>query len=138
MNVKQGRLFIGRFKAGDDILSSLTSFAKKNKIKLGVFQVIGAVKNARLGYYNQNKKKYVDCIKLDKKLEIASCVGNISLMDSSIFVHAHICLADHKGNSYGGHLMPGSTIFAAEYYVKELKGKSLKRKYDPETGLKLW
>lgn len=69
---------------------------------------------------------------------IVSCQGNVSLMDDEIVIHAHIMLADHQGNTYGGHLMPGAMIFAAEYYVSELVDGVLTRKHDPLTGLKLW
>jgi len=138
MQTQQGRLFIGRFKDGGDLLAELTGLCKKEGIRLGVFSVIGALTGAKLGYYKQDEKKYTDCVSLDKKLEIASCTGNISLLNSEIFVHAHIVLADHSGKTYGGHLMPGATIFAAEYYVRELKGTPLERTRDPETGLNLW
>ena len=66
------------------------------------------------------------------------CMGNISLKDGEVFVHAHITLADHEGKCHGGHLMPDTNIFAAEYYVQELVGEKLERKHDPETGLSLW
>jgi len=138
MQVEEGRVFIGRFKAKTDLLEALTGLCKKEGIKLGVFSVIGAVTSAKLGYYKQDAREYTECASLDKKLEITSCTGNISLMKTDIFVHAHITLADHNGTAYGGHLMPGSTIFAAEYYIKELKGTTLKRTRDPETGLNLW
>jgi len=138
MQVQEGRVFIGRFRAKTDLLAGLTELCKKENIRLGVFSVIGALTSAKLGYYNQDAKKYVDCVNLDKKLEITSCMGNISLMDSEIFVHAHVTLADHSGAAYGGHLMPGSTIFAAEYHIRELKGATLERTRDPETGLNLW
>ena len=138
MQVEEGRVFIGRFKVKSDLLAGLTEFCKKENIRLGVFSVIGALTSARLGYYNQDAKKYADCVNLDKKLEITSCTGNISLMDSEIFVHAHITLADHSGAAYGGHLMPGATIFAAEYYIEELTGATLERTRDHETGLNLW
>ena len=138
MQVKESRVFIGRFAAKADLLEELTGLCKRENIRLGVFSVIGAVTSAKLGYYKQDEKKYADCVSLDKKLEIASCTGNISLMNSEIFVHAHITLADHNGTAYGGHLMPGSTIFAAEYYIKELKGATLERTRDSETGLNLW
>ena len=138
MQVKEGRLFIGRFKHKSDLLASLTELCEKEDIKLGVFKVVGALTSAKLGYYKQDEKKYIDCVNLDKKLEIASCIGNVSLMDSKVFVHAHVTLADHEGKCYGGHLMPGSNIFAAEYYIKELKGAKLERAFEPETGLNLW
>ncbi|MFH1380688.1 MAG: PPC domain-containing DNA-binding protein [Candidatus Omnitrophota bacterium] len=138
MYVQENRIFLGRFRANKDLLEELTELCKKEGIKLGVFSVIGAVTCAKLGYYKQDEKKYAECVKLDKKLEITSCTGNISLLDSNIFVHAHITLADHNGAAYGGHLMPGSMIFAAEYYIKELKGATFERTRDSETGLNLW
>ncbi len=138
MEVKQGRVFIGRFGFKDDLLSSITEFCIKENIKLGVFSVVGALTSAKLGYYAQDKKEYVECVNLEKKLEINSCVGNVSLKDSKIFVHAHVTLADHKGNCYGGHLMSPAEIFAAEYYIKELIGGKLNRVDDLETGLSLW
>ncbi len=138
MQLSEGRIFIGRFEFEADLLNSLTEFCKENNIRLGTFAVIGALTSAKLGYYNQDDKKYVECISLEKKLEITSCIGNISLLNSEIFVHAHITLADHQGQCYGGHLMPGSKIFAAEYHVKENLGGELVRKPDGQTGLKLW
>lgn len=138
MQVEDGRIFIGRFQFKADLLESIAEVCKKENIKLSTFSVIGALKGVKLGYYKQDEKKYVECLSLDKTLEIASCIGNISLKDSEIFVHAHITLADHAGACYGGHLMPGSSIFAAEYCIRELLGGELHRKHDPETGLSLW
>ncbi len=138
MQVNEKRTFIGRFSSNADLLSSLTGLCKEENIRLGVFTVIGALKCAKLGYYDQAAKRYVTNVELDKKLEITSCIGNISLMDSEIFVHAHITMADREGKCFGGHLMPGATIFAAEYHIKELIGAELSRKPDPDTGLSLW
>ena len=138
MQVQPGRMFIGRFTNGADLLLSLTRFCQKEQIRLGAFSAIGALTGVNLGYYDQDAKKYVNCRTLDKKLEITSCSGNISMMDGEIFVHAHICLADHQGTAYGGHLMPGSTIFAVEYCFRELCGGELERIHEPITGLRLW
>jgi len=135
---KPGRIFIGRFECDDDLLESLTSFCKKENIRLGTFNVLGAVKSAKLGYYDQKNKEYSGCVDLDKKLEIASCMGNVSLKDGEIMVHAHIVLADFEGKAYGGHLMPGTKVFAAEFHVQELVGKELKRGKEKKTGLPLW
>lgn len=138
MKVDAGRLLIGRFQHKADLLYSITEKCKSENIRLGIFSVIGALVSARLGYYDQDEKQYVECVHLDKKLEITSCVGNVSLNEADIFVHAHITLADHTGNCYGGHLMPGSMIFVAEYFMQELTGVSLERKFDSATGLRLW
>ncbi len=138
MLVTESRRFIGRFSCHDDLLKSLTDFAGTSSISLGMFTVIGALKNIVLGYYDQKKRRYVTCFKLTKTLEIVSCVGNISLNEGKPFVHAHITVADHRAKTYGGHLMPGSRIFAAEYYIEELTGGTLARVDDRQTGLRLW
>ena len=133
-----GRSFIGNFEYGDDLLVSLTLFCKKHRIKTGTFSLIGAVQNVVFGYYGQKEKRYVTCKRLNKQLEIASCIGNISELNKDIFVHAHIVCADYKGNAFGGHLMEGARIFAAEFFIQEIKNISLVRKKDPKTGLMLW
>lgn len=136
--VEKGRSFIGRFELGDDLLGSLNIFCKTNNIRQGHFNLIGAVQNAKLGYYDQEQKKYTGCVEFDQKLEICSCTGNISTKENDIFVHAHITLADHDGIAFGGHLMPGTIIFAAEYVIEELIGPELIRKTEKLTGLPLW
>lgn len=136
--INLARTFIGRFEFEDDLLSVLTDFCKNNDIKLGVFNLIGAVQNVKLGYYDQNEKKYTGCVEIDKKLEIVSCSGNISVKDQEIFVHCHIVLADYEGKAFGGHLMPGTKVFAAEFYIQEFKGAKLERTKEPKTGLPLW
>jgi len=138
INPKPGRLFIGRFEPGENLLEALTSFCEKENIRLGIFNVIGAVRNAKLGYYEQKTKKYTDCASIDKKLEISNCTGNVSLKDGGIVVHAHITLADLEGKAFGGHLMPETEIFAAEYFIQELTGGELNRVKDEKTGLPLW
>jgi len=135
---KPGRTFIGRFEAGEDLLAELNGFCKQNNIRLGVFNLIGAVRNAKLGYYDQEKKSYTGCVELNKKLEISSCIGNVSIKDGEIMVHAHITLADMNGSAFGGHLMPGTEIFAAEFFIQELTETELVRGKDERTGLPLW
>ena len=53
-------------------------------------------------------------------------------------VHAHVTLADKNGKAYGGHLAPGTEIFACEVIVQALEGPEFKRGIDEETGLPLW
>lgn len=138
METQLGRTFIGRLSHKSDVLGELTRVCRKENIRLGTFTVIGAVTRAMMGYYLQDEKRYTECASFEEKLEIASCVGNVSLNNGEPFVHAHITLADHGGKCYGGHLMPGTEIFAAEYHIQELAGAELRRADDTETGLRLW
>ncbi len=106
------------------------------EIVTATFTAIGALKNTKLGFYDQQKHEYSEML-LSAPQEIASCIGNISLKESEPFVHAHAVLADQDGNTKGGHLLEGR-VFAAEVHLTELVGMALVRKKDAVTGLSLW
>jgi len=98
---------------------------------------IGAVQKARLGYYDQQRRQY-RFFELDQNLEVASLTGNISVHDGKAMVHAHVTLCDPTGKTYGGHLAPGTIVFACEFAVMVLEGPEFVRDYDQTTGLNLW
>lgn len=125
-----------RLKHDADLVQSITELARSKGIEAGSFTAIGALKRARLGYYDQKNREYRE-IKIDSPHEMASCVGNISLKDGEPFTHAHVVLADETGNTKAGHLLEG-IIFAAEVHLRQLEGLKLERKYDEITNLSLW
>jgi len=135
--VKGGRQFMGRLDHGADLLEALTDICREKGIGLGRLEVLGAVQKARMGFYNQQTRAY-EFYTIDAPLEILKVVGNISLKDDQPMVHAHITLSDHEGNAFGGHLAPGTIVFASEYLIEELEGDPLERGFDEETGLPLW
>ena len=124
-------------KHGDDLLNEITAFCQKNDSTSGFISVIGALQEAKLGYYNQKEKQYKEIV-LNKPLEIASCAGNISLKDNKPFLHSHIVLSDEQGQTFGGHLNQGCKVFAAECALYHLEGNPLIRELDNTTGLHLW
>jgi predicted DNA-binding protein with PD1-like motif len=127
---------IVRINYDSDLIQSITELAKSRGIAAGSFTAIGALKRAKLGYYDQKNHEYRE-IKIDSPHEIASCVGNVSLKDGEPFIHAHVVLADETGNTRAGHLFEG-IVFAAEVHLRQLEGPRLERKYDEVTGLCLW
>jgi uncharacterized protein len=131
------RTFMGGLDHNDDLLEALTKICKNEGIQLGRVEAIGAVKKAALGYYDQDKKEYI-YFTIDRHLEILNLTGNISLKDGKPFVHAHVTLADDRGNSFGGHLIPGTIIFACEAIVQAFDGPEFIREVEPVTGLPLW
>ena len=130
------RNFLVRVEHNSDLIQFITELAEKEKIVVATLTAVGALKQAKLGFYNQEKHEYQE-IRIDSPHEIACCVGNISIKDGRPFVHAHTVLADKNGNTKAGHLLEG-TVFAAEVLLHELKGEKLERKYDKVTGLSLW
>jgi predicted DNA-binding protein with PD1-like motif len=125
-----------RLRHDVDLVQSITELARSEGIEAGSFTAIGALKHARLGYYDQKNHEYRE-IKIDSPHEMASCAGNISLKEGKPFIHAHVVLADEVGNTKAGHLLEG-IVFAAEVHLHQLKGPRLERKYDEATGLSLW
>jgi predicted DNA-binding protein with PD1-like motif len=135
---KQGRAFACRLDYEADLLDSFKQLAEERKIDAAAFFMLGAVKKAKICVYDQKKKKYMDDITLEGPLEVISCSGNIAKFKGKIMVHAHVVFSDVKGKAFGGHLLPGTVVFAGEVFMIELKGISLIREYDPVTGLNLF
>jgi len=127
---------IVRLKHDADLVQTMTELVRSKGIEAGSFTAIGALKRARLGYYDQKNHEYRE-LKIDSPHEMASCVGNVSLKDGEPFIHAHVVLADETGNTKAGHLLEG-VVFAAEVHLRQLEGPRLERKYDEVTGLSLW
>jgi len=125
-----------RAKHNSELVKFITELAENRKITTATFTVIGAVKRAKLGFYDQEKHEYHEIV-VDSPHEIASCIGNISLKNGKAFVHAHAVLADESGKTAAGHILK-ATIFAAEIHLRDFKGRQLEREYDEETGLYLW
>lgn len=133
----RGRAIMGRLPHGGDLLGEVEKMAGELQIKTAFIRIIGAVSRGAYSYYDQKKRKYLDAT-IDDELEIVSCQGNISILNGKEKAHLHIVFSDRSGNCLGGHLIEGTTIFAAEYYLDELLGEAPEREYDETTGLNLW
>ena len=57
-NIEPKRTIMGKLSFGGDLLDELTEICKKENITLGTVAAIGAVKKAKIGFYNQQTRKY--------------------------------------------------------------------------------
>lgn len=135
--VHSREIIMGRLSRGCDLLEELTKVSTERGVNLGRIEAIGAVQKARIGFYNQESRLY-QFNSFDHPLEIVKLIGNVSLKDGNPFVHAHITLSDESGKCYGGHLAPGTVVFACEFLLEALDGPAYNRCFDEETGLPLW
>jgi predicted DNA-binding protein with PD1-like motif len=135
--VSQTRVFMGKLAHGSDLIESLNEICRNEGVNLGRVEALGAVQKARLGYYNQGTHTY-EFHDFDHPMEIASLIGNVSLKDGQAFVHAHVTLTDREGQAIGGHLAPGTIVFACEYVIHAFDGPAHERGFDETTGLPLW
>jgi len=135
--LKHGRQFLLRLPHGADIIEHLTDFCANKKIHCAAVSLIGATSKVTIGYYDQATHQYHPKV-FEQEMEIVSCSGNVSLKDAKPFLHLHAVMGDTELRCWGGHLFPGSKVFAAEAHIQELKGGSRARMPDPATGLALW
>ena len=131
------RTFIGQLSYGDDLLDSLTKIVQRENIRLGRIHGIGATTHAIVAYYDQETKTY-NPLEFPGGLEILNLHGNVSMRDGKPFVHVHIVLSDREGKVWGGHLLPGTKLFACEVFIEEYEGEEHTRAKDDRTGLFLW
>lgn len=124
-------------KNGADLLGAITAYCLKNNIQAGLIFAIGALKKAKLSFYDQTKKKYL-ALSVNRPLEILAGLGNVSLKGGRPFVHLHLTASDKAGRVYGGHLAQGSIVFACESAIMRASGQPLNRRFDKLTGLNLW
>jgi predicted DNA-binding protein with PD1-like motif len=129
--------FLARLPKGEDLLDALTQAFRDRLITKASFSLIGAVSRAVLGYYDPVSREYKEQ-EFQGPLEVVSCVGNVSEREGEVFVHAHAVLGTEDFDCVGGHLMPGTTIFAAELHGIPLPGPVPVREFDEATGLALW
>ncbi len=132
--VTKARTLLCRLKYESDMLDSIREITEENTLTSATFSGIGAVKGATISFYDQTEKKYHN-LRLNEPLEVLACIGNVGRLGQDTIVHGHITLSDAKGHAYGGHLMKGTTVFAMELIITELKEIELRRKYDSVTGL---
>ncbi len=122
-------------KKDELIIKSLYDFCNKEKIKNAFFSGIGAVKSAKVGYFNLNTKEY-EFKEFNKQLEITSLTGNIMLLDNKPLIHCHITLGDKNLNIIGGHLEEALVGVTCEIILHKLNSE-INRKLDKEFNLKL-
>ncbi len=140
MKVKKGNVkgyhLLGLQK--DELLyETLVDYCRQNHIHNGMIQGIGSLQILNLAYYDQTKKEYVN-LSRNERVEIVNMTGDISIKQDQIFVHVHLSVSGRDTKVYGGHLLPESSVFAAEVTIVEFDGEPFVRELDAETGLSLW
>lgn len=128
--------FLLVFDRGDEIVTTLTSFARDNGISGASFTAIGACQRATIAFWNPDTKDY-EKIEVGEQVEVVSLIGNIALgKDGKPRVHAHVALGKRDGTLIGGHFLSGVVHPTLELFLTP-SGAALHRRSDQETGLPL-
>jgi predicted DNA-binding protein with PD1-like motif len=121
---------------GEDVLETIEKVARRHNVASGQLMLIGAIAGAKLGYFDLESKSYKH-FEVDEDVEVVSCMGNISMHEDSLVVHAHMIVADAQGRCHGGHLLPGCKVSVTiELFINEVEA-NLRRSKDAATDLNL-
>ncbi len=139
IEVTPDREFIIKLERGEEVLPTLIAFCEREKISSGVFSAIGAVMEAKIGYYDLGTKKY-GTKDYPHEMEVASMTGNVALVDGKPFIHCHCVLSGiahgTENQPIGGHVFEAKVAVTLEVHLTAYEG-SMARALDNDIGLKL-
>jgi uncharacterized protein len=104
------------FSTGDEIISGLTEFAEQHHIVSAHITGIGGLISAKLGW-GSDKVPGMKEIDVDRKCELVSLIGNISMRGQHPYVHLHGVVAFSDGSTKGGHVIEMHVNPLAEIFV---------------------
>jgi hypothetical protein len=123
------------FETGNEVVKTLTEFAKAHGLAAAHFTAIGAFSEATLGYFDRERKEYTK-IPVREQVEVLSLVGDIVLDQGEPKVHAHAVVGKRDGTAHGGHVLEATVWPTLEVVLTE-SPRHLQRRMDPEVGLAL-
>lgn len=123
--IKDG--FLVRLFRDEKVTETLLVFIKEKEILGGSITGIGAIEGVTLGYFDRNKKQYVQR-EFNDVYEVVSYKGNISYVKNEPFIHAHILLGDGEFQSHAGHFFEGTVAVTMEIFVRITNDKIVREK----------
>jgi predicted DNA-binding protein with PD1-like motif len=122
------------FETGDEVMSGLKDFARRENIRAARFTAIGAFESAMLAYFDWETKDYVD-IPVREQVEVLVLAGDIAWKDNDPVAHVHVVLGRRDGSTCGGHLREAIVRPTLELMLTQ--AGALQRRIDRESGLAL-
>ena len=134
---KFNETYVIRMDRGEEIVSSLTAFCRKENVTLATVEALGAADHVVIGLYDVDARQYHKHT-FDGPMEITSLLGSISTKDGEPYLHLHINLCREDMSVIGGHLNECRISATCEMIVRKIEG-IVERKLDEEvTGLNLY
>ena len=134
---KFNETYVIRMDRGEEIVSSLIAFCRKENVTLATVEALGAADHVVIGLYDVDARQYHKHT-FDGPMEITSLLGSISTKDGEPYLHLHINLCREDMSVIGGHLNECRISATCEMIVRKIEG-IVERKLDEEvTGLNLY
>src|SRR3982751_5642863 len=104
LNETGARTFALVFDTGDEVMSLLLDFARRENLASAHFTGIGAFERVIFGFLDSEKKDYKK-ITVNEQIELLSLTGNIAQYENELKIHAHVVVSKEDGTAHGGHLL---------------------------------
>lgn len=101
---------------GEKLIATLTPALELLKLRGGLINGLGALREVQLGYYELHRKDYIRKTFSDDH-ELISLNGNITLKDGKPFIHVHAALGNADFAVVGGHLFEAVVAVTVEVSV---------------------
>ena len=127
------KIHVFRVMPGQELLTEITAYCKKNTLTSGVIiNIIGSTNSAKLNYIAKLPGEYKQK-QYTGTMEIVGAQGTVALKGTDLILHIHGHLSTPEG-SFGGHIAEAIIFSTAEVVIGELDYQ-LKRILDSYTGL---
>ena len=124
------------FAKGDEAMSGLSDWMRRENIQGAHLSAIGALSAALFGWFDKDQRAYLN-IPVNEQVECISLNGDIGVVDGKPALHVHGCVARRDGSVTGGHLLSATVFPTLEMFVTEAQ-VPLPKQQDPETTLELF
>ncbi|HMF58654.1 MAG TPA: PPC domain-containing DNA-binding protein [Pyrinomonadaceae bacterium] len=135
VNEEGARTFALVFETGDEVMSGLLDFARRENLGGAYFAGIGAFERLTFGFLDRERKDYQK-IPVNEQVEALSLVGNIARYENELKIHAHVVVSKQDGTAHGGHLFEAHVRPTLELFLTEL-AQPLNRRMNEEAGIPL-
>jgi len=132
---RAGSFYLVRLERGEELVATLTEFARRRRVGCGIVTGIGAADSVELGLFDPKKRNYVRR-RYEGDWEIVSVLGNVALLGNDPVCHLHAIIADRDQQCRGGHLYSAAISVTGELTV-QAGTRRIRRAPDPATGLNL-
>ena len=114
-------------------MRKIKEFCETNGIKTAFFSAIGATDDCILSFYDKDKKEYIGH-PFNEPHEITSLLGDVSILENNIIIHAHATISGPDMIAKAGHVKKIIISVTCEMVLEVFEGK-IERKSYPEKNL---
>ena len=130
------RTFVVALEIGEEVVSTITEFAREFSLGSSSMKGIGAFQYVRMGWLDWERHDFRENV-VDEQVELLSLVGNIAESEQGTpALHAHVVVARYDATTRGGHLVEAIVRPTLELVIVE-SPEHLQRRHDKKTGLVL-